>query len=437
MSEHRNKGKGKGKDKGKGKGKGKGKEKGKARPKRYGNVEDGMKVSQVQTNTRLRANVPQYKRKRGRRSSTGNEKLLQMLKPSEKDVMKMLAAQTHIGRRKCHVNMMRYIWKRRADGVYVINLEKTWAKMVLAARIMVTVREPADIAVMSTRTMGQRGAIKFAHYTGATAMVGKWVPGTFTNPRNKTNFAEPRLLIVDDPVSCFAALRETSYTGIPVIALMGTDTNSRFVDCAIPCNNRGKFSIGLMFWLLTRELLRMRGKSDYECIRSVPWKESVDLFFYRDADEIKRQQDAKQRKLDKAARAQQQQEPYQQQAEDLDYGQQQQFEQMDDAAQQQQFGDVQQPMDVGYDLGGQDQGYGAPQDWDMPQGQEIEDWDQQDQGYGAPQQMDQMDQAMVPQDAQQIQQQPQYGDQGGYEQPQAQGGYADPNDNAAMGMQNW
>ena len=61
-----------------------------------------------------------------------------------------------------------------------------------------------------------------------------------------------------------------------------------------------------MFWLLTRELLRMRGKSEYECVRSVPWKESVDLFFYRDADEIKRQQDAKQRKADKAARAAQQ-----------------------------------------------------------------------------------------------------------------------------------
>ena len=96
-------------------------------------------------------------------------------------------------------------------------------------------------------------------------------------------------------------MRETSYVGIPVIALCGTDNNSRFVDCAIPCNNRGKFSIGLMFWLLARELLRMRG--DPTCLRTVEWKESVDLFFYRDADEIKRQQDAKLAKAQKAARA--------------------------------------------------------------------------------------------------------------------------------------
>ena len=86
-----------------------------------------------------------------------------------------------------------------------------------------------------------------------------------------------------------------------MIALCGTDNNTRFVDCAIPCNNRGKFSIGLMFWLLARELLRMRG--DQSCLRNVEWKESVDLFFYRDADEIKRQQDAKLAKQAKAARA--------------------------------------------------------------------------------------------------------------------------------------
>ena len=86
-----------------------------------------------------------------------------------------------------------------------------------------------------------------------------------------------------------------------MIALCGTDNNTRFVDCGIPCNNRGKFSIGLMFWLLARELLRMRG--DQSCLRTVEWKESVDLFFYRDADEIKRQQDAKLAKQQRAARA--------------------------------------------------------------------------------------------------------------------------------------
>jgi len=216
------------------------------------------------------------------------EQLLNLLKPTEQDVYKMLAAQVHIGRRRAHVNVKRYIWKRRSDGVHIINLEKTWHKLILAARIIVTVKDLQSVAVMSSRTVGQRGAIKFAHYTGAKAMVGKWVPGTFTNPQNKA-FCEPRLLIVDDPTTCFAALRETSYIGIPVIAFCGVHNDTRFVDCAIPCNNKGKLSLGLMFWLLAREVLQMRG----DISRTTPWEASVDLFFYRDADEIEKQQQRK------------------------------------------------------------------------------------------------------------------------------------------------
>merc|ERR1719361_3162749 len=311
--------------------------------------------------------------------------------------------------------MNRYIWKRRPDGVHIINLEKTWAKMVLAARILVTVREPSDICVMSTRTFGQRGAIKFAHYTGATALVGKWVPGTFTNPQNKA-FFEPRLLIVDDPSTCFAALRETSYVGIPVIALSGTDNNCRFVDCAIPRNNRGKFSIGLMFWLLARELLRMRG--DPSCIRTVEWKESVDLFFYRDADEIKRQQDAKQNKLRRekeklSGYAQQaQQEEDEMGAGDADmYG--------DDMGQYEQ----EEPMQ-----GQQGDGQYAQENWDMPT-TAIDDWGNEDNAAMQQPQQQQVDEY----GQEQQQQQPQQGQQ---QQQQQQQGYQDPND-GGMGMQNW
>ena len=171
-------------------------------------------------------------------------------------------------------------------GIHIFNLEKTWAKLVLAARIIVTVKDSSEIMVMSSRTYGQRGAIKFAHHTGATAHAGKWVPGTLTNPQNKA-YAEPRLLIVDDPMTNFAALRETSYIGIPVIAFCNSDNNYRFVDCAIPCNNKGRYSIGLMFWFLAREVLRMRG----DLARSADWfKENnqacPDLFFYRDPNEI-------------------------------------------------------------------------------------------------------------------------------------------------------
>ena len=128
---------------------------------------------------------------------------------------------------------------------------------------------------------------------------------------------------------------------------MGTDNNARFVDCAIPCNNRGKYSIGLMFWLLTRELLRMRGKSDFECIRNVPWKESVDLFFYRDADEIKKQQDAKRRKEERKQRQAQMQFGAPEPVDEMAYGQPIDDGMMDDVQPQGGYDDLQQPMDQG------------------------------------------------------------------------------------------
>ena len=140
-------------------------------------------------------------RQKGRQS--GNEQLVELLKPTTDDIKLLLAAQSHIGRRVSHTNMQRYIWKRRKDGVHIINLEKTWNKLQLAARIFCGIKNPQDVMVMSSRTFGQRGAIKFSHYTGASTQLGKWTPGTLCNPQNKA-YREPRLLIVDDPMTCFA-----------------------------------------------------------------------------------------------------------------------------------------------------------------------------------------------------------------------------------------
>lgn len=210
-----------------------------------------------------------------------------ILNPTEDDIQKMLACQVHIGTKTCESVMEPYVYGRRADGLYLINLQKTWEKLVFAARIIASVENPQDIVVVSARTFGQRAVLKFAKYAKVQAVAGRYTPGTFTNQITK-KFTEPRLLIATDPRTDQQAIHESGYCNMPVIALCDTDTPLRFVDVAIPCNNKSRTSIGLMYWMLTREVLRLKNLIP----RTTAWEIMPDLFFYRNPDEQEKQEAA-------------------------------------------------------------------------------------------------------------------------------------------------
>jgi small subunit ribosomal protein S2 len=170
----------------------------------------------------------------------------------------LLSAGVHIGTRMRTKDMEQFIYRVRADGLFVLDVKKTDERIRVAAKFLARF-EPSKIAAVAGRLYGQSPVEKFCEVIGATHIVGRFIPGMLSNPLYP-NRLEPSVIIVSDPKADVQAVKEASSIGIPVIALCSTDNDFSFVDLVIPTNNKGRRALAVIYWLLARQILRERGE---------------------------------------------------------------------------------------------------------------------------------------------------------------------------------
>jgi len=175
-----------------------------------------------------------------------------LLSPEE-----FLKSGIHIGTRYKTKGMKRYIYNVRKDGLKVLAIETISDRIKHAAKILAEY-EPQDIVIVGRRSFASTPIKKFCDATGMKCIVGRFIPGTFTNTTEE-DFYEPKIIFITESNIDKQAIMEAKELNIPVIGFSSTNNFTENIDFVIPANNKGSKSLATLFWLLAREYQLVKG----------------------------------------------------------------------------------------------------------------------------------------------------------------------------------
>ena len=175
---------------------------------------------------------------------------------------KLLSTGIRVGTEVKTKFMTTYITQSSPDGLYLFDLDITLSRIQTAARFIKKF-DIKKVIVYSGRSYATTPIEKFCELIGAEKMLGRFMPGTLTNP-SLPYYSEPHLIVISDPQVDSQAITEATNAGIPVIGVANTDNVTSKLDLVIPANNRGRKALATVYWLLAHGILEDPGAMTYE-----------------------------------------------------------------------------------------------------------------------------------------------------------------------------
>ncbi|MBU3913106.1 MAG: 30S ribosomal protein S2 [Nanoarchaeota archaeon] len=195
------------------------------------------------------------KKKLGKKDEDEKKQTSNTLIPIE-DYVK---AGCYIGTKVITPDMRKFVYRRRADGIAIINTNIIDQKIGEAAKEIAKYK-PQDWVVVCKREAGWRAVKLFSELTGVRVFTKKYPAGIITNT-DLPDFFETEMIFVCDPWLDKNAMTDASNVKKRIFAVCDTNNLARDADFIIPANNKSNKSLGVLFYILSREYMKSQGIS--------------------------------------------------------------------------------------------------------------------------------------------------------------------------------